>query len=139
MGGGEEVVESDMLPPPPLDRDALIRCDSIEEAARLGRTIADAHDAAYQWDEFAIPRGPPAGNPNHRAPEAGEAPGRATLRLKKQGAYEAGILLQEIIRDSHPPAISASIPFTPASCKIDLEDAGVVGCGIRGDFPYDSA
>jgi serine/threonine protein kinase len=119
--------------PPELDVAAAVRAADDAAAADVGREYAARVDAAFEWT--FVPHAGVAGNAAHLSPElassfrAASAP-ETRRPYKLQGAFEAGVLLHEILRaDGQAPRESASRPgpLADEEMRVATSDADAAG------------
>ncbi len=110
---------------PELDLEAVVASADAPAAAALGREYAALVDAAFEWT--CAPHNGVAGNAGHLSPEVAASfnrfPGPDARRpYHKQGAYEAGILLHELLTPSG--RFSAPSPLLSfADCAVHASTA----------------
>jgi hypothetical protein len=111
---------------PELDLEAVVAAADAPAAATLGREYAAVVDAAFEWT--CAPHAGVAGNAGHRSPEVTASFSRfpspdARRPYQKQGAYEAGVLLHELLTPSGRFSSTRSAPLSFANCSVHASTA----------------
>jgi hypothetical protein len=112
---------------PELDLEAVVAAAEAAAASAVGTEYAALVDAAFEWT--CTPHVGVAGNPAHRSPEVTASfarfPSPDTRRpYQKQGAFEAGVLMHEVLMPSG--VFSArEAPLDVAACGVHVASAEV--------------
>jgi serine/threonine protein kinase len=133
---------------PELDLHAVVDAESGMDAARIGREYSALVDAAFEWT-FA-PHAGTAGNAGHLSPEVQasfSAAAEARRPYVKQGAYEAGVLMFELLSPTgripparSPPPLSYAdtrVAVSAAEVKADVEVVCIAASGLASERAAD--
>jgi hypothetical protein len=111
---------------PELDLAVVVAAAEWAAAADVGHEYAALVDAAFEWS--CAPHAGVAGNAAHLSPEVTASFGASasidTRRpYRKQGAYEAGVLLHELLTPSGRFSSTRSSPLSFADCAVHASTA----------------